>query len=322
MIKRRSTGLTRRALLGGAAVLFPGIGAAATVAGPVRLGWQDELAANAAVAVARAGGLLTAVELVSVESGTDLVDQLRQGRVDACVGPALSLMLPLQGGLDAKLTTGLSGGGLRLLATRRAKLRHIEDMKGRTIGVGRLDGSAKLFFSIMMRRKGIDPFREVTWVEVARASQADALSSGTVDALAIPDPNAFALRERMRLVEIATDISGSYRDRTAIVLACGGPLLRDNPDRAASLTRALLEAAISVAHNPAAAAAAIAPLAPDLSDVDRTRMLRAEASDQHPTGAALVEDIAAYADELRLVGLFPYALNAGKWARSVCRLVT
>ena len=188
--------------------------------------------------------------------------------------------------------------------------------------MARLDGSAKLFFSIMMRRKGIDPFRDVTWVELAPSAQAEALGRGAVDAVAAADPDAFGLREALKLVEIATDISGSYRDRTAQVLACSGRLLRDDPDACRGLTHALLQAATAVVHDPTAVAGLGASFAPKLSDVDRVRMLRAEAPDQHPTGPALVEDIAAYADELRLLGLFPYEMNAGKFARGVCQRVT
>lgn len=319
---------SRRGLLLGLAGLLPAAARAAegSAGGRVRLAWQPGLASNIAVLVARKRGLFATngcdVDLVVTDVTSSLADLLRADEADACVGAALNLLPALQGGLDAKLTAGISGGGLRLMAERRSKLRHIEDVRGKTIGVARLDGSAKLFFSIMMRRKGIDPFRAVTWVELAPAAQADALRRGAIDAVATADPDAYALRQEMKLVEIASDTSGSYRDRTAQVLACSGRLLRDDPAICRGLTRALLQAATVVAHDPAVAADLGASFAPKLTDADRVRMLRQEAPDQHPTGAALVEDIAAYADELRLLGLFPYELNAGKFARSVCQLVT
>ncbi len=318
----------RRALLLGLAALLPAPrpAAAAAPGGRVRLAWQPGLAANVAVLVARKNGLFAAngcdVDLVVAESGAALADLLRHDEADACIGAALSLLPALRGGLDARLTAGISGGGLRLLAERHSKLSHIEDLHGKSIGVGRLDGSAKLFFSIMLRRKGIDPFRDVTWVELASAAQADALGRGAIDAVAAPDPGAFMLREQRKLVEIASNISGSYRDRTAQVLACSVRLLAHDPAACQGLTRALLQAAAMVMHDPAVVADLGASFAPLLSAADRIRMLHAEAPDQHPSGRALVEDIAAYADELRLLGVFPYEVNAGKFARSVCQLVT
>ena len=319
----------RRPLLLGLVALLPASRLAAAASSPpgrIRLAWQPGLASNIAVLVARKNGLFAVngcdVDLVAVDGSATLADLLRADEADACIGAALSLLPALRGGLDAKLTAGISGGGLRLMAERRSKLRHIEDLHGKTIGVARLDGSAKLFFSIMMRRKGLDPFRDVTWVELATAAQAEALGRGAVDAVALPDPEAFMLREELKLVEIASDISGSYRDRTAQVLACSGRLLAHDPAACRGLTHALLQAATTVTHDPATAGDLGASFAPQLSEVDRIRMLRTEAPDQHPTGAALVEDIAAYADELRLLGLFPYELNAGKFARSVCQRVT
>ena len=319
---------TRRDILRGAAAVVlvaPPAVADATPA-PLRLAWQPTLAVNIAVLVAQQAGLFAdnglRVELVPVAGSAALSDIVAAGHADACVGPVLSLMVPLLTGLDGKLTAGVGGGGLRLLAERRTGIRHIEDLGGRSIGVGRLDGSAKLFFSVMMRRKGIDPFRAVTWVELGSASQAEALDSGAVDAVAAPDPAAFALRRSMKLVEIATNISGSYRDRTSEVLLCSGRLLRGNPAAAAALTRAIGGAARSVARDPASAARVGAAIAPALSDADLLRMLGEEAPDQHPTGTALVEDVAAYADELRLIGLLPYELNAGRFARGVCQTVT
>lgn len=313
----------RRVLLGAAA--------AATVRGPavraverrhVRIAWRPGIASGVAVLVAVQKGLFAQfgleAELVGVPAGSGLAEMLRDGRTDAAIGFAVALLAPLHDGLDARIAAGVGGGGLRLLAEKRSGLRHIEDMKGRTIGVGRLDGAAKLFFSIMMRRKGIDPFREVSWVELAAGAQGDALRAGTVDALAVPDAQGFFLREQLALVEIATNLSGSYRDRTATVLVCAGGLLRADPAACASLVHGLGQAAEWVTRHPPDAAAVAAPLAPLLDDAERDRMLREEAPGEHPTGKALRDDIAAYADELRLVGLLPYEMNASAFARHVC----
>ena len=59
-----------------------------------------------------------------------------------------------------------------------------------------------------------------------------------------------------------------------------------------------------------------------LTDAERVAMLRSEAPDQHPTGTALIDDVAAYVDELRLLGTMPFELNAGRFARSICEDVS
>lgn len=285
------------------------------------LAWRHAAAPDVAVLVARDQGLFASLGLdvaLVPTGGAALADALRGG-ADACVGPALDLLVPLKDGLDARLVTGVDGGGLRLLAEKKSGLRHIEDLKGKRLGVGRLDGAAKLFFSIMLRRKGIDPYKEIGWIEVEPAGQGDALRARTIDAVAVSDAHGFFLREALKLTEIATNLSGSYRDRTSSVLACSGRLIRETPAAAASLAGAIRQAAAWVAAHPEDAAPLARSLGPDaLSDQDVARMLRQEAPGEHPEGAALIEDVAAYADELRLLGLFPYDLNAGRYAESVC----
>ena len=325
-----SSVLPRRSLIGAAgALLMTGKRALADDPRPVALGWREVSPSGVIVLAAMRDGLFARhgvnVALRAEKPGDPTFDQqLRTGVVDACVAPAPIMLEPMTKGLDACFTAGLSGGGLRLLADRHARLRHIEDVKHHRIGVVDVDGPARLFFSVMLRRKGINPFAEVTWVNVPASRLGDALRDGTVDAVAASDPDAFALERSMDLTEIATNVSGPYRERTFAALVVSGDLLRGaRRADAAGLTGALLEAAHLVATKPKDAAALAASLSPASLDVaSLVKMLRTEAPDQHPVGSALVDDIAAYVDELRLLGTMPFALNSGRFARSVCRDVT
>ena len=297
---------------------------AAPEAAAVTLAWRPVLPSGAIVTVAAEQGLfaeygLTVTLAAERDGSPGYAAELAGGQADCCVAPVPFLLDALHRGLDARFTTGLSGGGLRLLADRHTRLRHIGDLKHRRIGVADPNGAAKLFFSVMLRRKGINPFAEVTWVTVPVAGMTDAIHGGRVDAVALADPDAWSLAHRLRLHEIATNVSGSYRDRTFAALLVSGRLLRDRPLQVVGLTRALHDAARFVATQTRDAATIAASLMPpDQADVDRVAMLRSEAPDQHPTGNALVDDVAAYVDELRLLGTLPFELNAGRFARSIC----
>ena len=291
---------------------------------PFVLGWREVSPSGVIVLAAEQEGLFAkygvSVTLRAERTGDPpFASLLASGTLDGAVAPAPLLLDPLRRGLDARFTAGLSGGGLRLLAGRHPRLRHIEDMKGRRIGIANPDGPARLFFSVMLRRKGINPFAEVTWVTVPTSSMDAALGAGTIDAIAVSDPDAFRLMRAGRLTTVATNVSGSYRDRTYAALILRGPCLRGEARvRAAGLTRALLDGARFVATRTAAAADLAGTIAPDLPPEARRAMLGGEAPDRHPTGDALVDDIAAYTDELRLLGTMPFELNAGRFARGVC----
>ncbi len=319
--------IARRRVIGAAgASLALGRPASADDRQKIVLGWHEVSPSGVIVLAAMRNGLFAQhgvdVVLRAGRPGDPPFDQLlRTGAVDACVAPAPIMLEPMKKGLDACFTAGLSGGGLRLLADRHARLRRIEDVKHHQVGVVDVDGPARLFFSVMLRRKGINPFAEVTWVNVPAPRMGDALRDHGVDAVAMSDPDAFALKSVMELTEIATNASGSYRERTFAALVVSGNLLR-GPRRvdAIGLTGALLEAAHFVATQPKDATSFAASLAPaSLDAAALVQMLRTEAPDQHPVGAALVDDIAAYVDELRLLGTMPFDLNSGRFARTVCQ---
>ncbi len=289
----------------------------------ITLGWRGA-PIDVALLIARDQGLfagsgLNVILKPGLPSGSDLAGAMRAGQIAGCVGPIPLLLGPVHDGLDARFTTGVAGGGLRLLAERRSGLRHVTDMTRRTIGVVDPQGAARLFFSVLFRRKGIDPAAAVTWHQLDASQLGPALLAGTVDAVAVADPDAFALREAMRLTEIATNLSGGYRDRAFTALLLSGALLRGaRRDDAARLTRAIRQAAGWAADHVEAAAGIAQPLAPALTPIVRARMLGSEALGLHPTGSALVDDVAAYVDELRLLGALPYQLNATRFARGAC----
>jgi NitT/TauT family transport system substrate-binding protein len=292
-------------------------------ASPLRLGWPARAVALVAVQAAVELGLFAqyGLDIEFVEGtpgGGDLAAMLRAGRVDAVAAPVSLLLDPIRQGLDATFTTGISGGGVRLLSEKRSGLRHIEDMKHHRIGVADPAGPSRLFFSIMMRRKGIDPFHEVQWVTVPAAEQEDALRQRRVDAVGASDPQAFYLLRALNAVEIASNLSGSYDQRVANGLACGAALMRDRRGEAASLTRAIRQGAAWASTHTAQAALMVAPWTPRLTPADRQAMLRSENLREDPDGNALVDDIAAYVDELRLLGTFPFELNAERFARGIC----
>ena len=293
---------------------------------PVRLAWPSGATADLAAPVARDLGLFSRhgldVTLIDAEpNGVDLARRLASGEADAVIGPVSLLLDPMRQGLDAKFTTGVSGGGMRLLAERRARLRHIEDVKHRRVGVADLAGPSRLFFSIMMRRKGIDPFKEVEWVVVATGDQEQALRARSVDAVAASDPQGFYLLRALQAVEVATNLSGSYRQRVSNALACSGRMLRERRPDGASLTSALREASAWASGHVHEAAGLMAGYAPRLSEADRIAMLGSETIGERPFGRALIDDVAEYADELRLLGTFPYEMKVENFARTVCENV-
>ncbi|MCQ8240770.1 ABC transporter substrate-binding protein [Rhizosaccharibacter radicis] len=259
----------------------------------------------------------------------DALGLLQNGSVDGALVSVLSWLpelLPAYPGrtappLSAKLVLGLQSNSARLLVPRKGPIRKIEDLYGKAIGLADPHASDRMFFSIMMRRKGMNPDRDVRWVAIPPDRFGDALAANEVQALAGHDPVIWQVRERLHLNELASSMTGSYGIRVGRTLGVRDDLLRTDPQAAAAVSLALFDAAVSVARDLDAAASV---LSDDLEDMEPDmvlRMLRSEGHSVHPTGGALRAQVAQYIDELKLLGLVEDSVDSGSVARRCCASV-
>ena len=252
-----------------------------------------------------------------IGSSRDALDQVQSGHADAAVAAALGWLPRLQTGLDARLVCGLQAGSARLLVARRSPLRRIEDLHRRVIGIADPDGPDRLFFSIMMRRKGMDPNHDVEWRSLPTPFLGLALAEGQVQAIVGHDPSIWKLRQTLHLGELASSMSGSYGARVSRVLGMRTAVLRDDPQGAVALTLAMQEAATWVAAHPRQVGALLAAHNVDLTLEQANQMLKSEGHDVHPVGHDLRNQIAQYVDELQLLGLATQNVDSTAFAKRV-----
>ena len=126
---------------------------------PLKLSWNAGAICTAPVPVAVKQGFFRQrglqVELVNFAGSTDqLLEAIATGKSDAGVGMALRWIKPLEQGFDVKLTAGIHGGCMRLLATRASGIVDLQGLKGRTVGVSDMASPTKNFFAIPSRSLG------------------------------------------------------------------------------------------------------------------------------------------------------------------------
>jgi NitT/TauT family transport system substrate-binding protein len=332
----------RRALLGGGAVLALAVGGGLVVRNQIRHPHRDKTSRpdgryrrltlasphpehDPVLMVALHGGTFARYNLdVTIQSGfasgQEAVAQLHPGGADVAVAPALSWLPRLLTGLDARLVCGLQSGSSRLLVDHKSPIKRIEDLHRKTIGVAEF-GADRLFFSVMMRRKGMDPNHDVFWVQLPPDQFAAALADRRVQAVAGHDPVIWQIRERLHLVELASSMTGSYGTRVSRVLGLRGDVLRADPAAAVALVLAMQEAADIVEHHLGETASILADQLPDMEQPEIERMLRAEGHAVHPVGRELREQVAQYIDELKLIGLAQDEDDSGALARRFCDTV-
>ena len=230
---------------------------------------------------------------------------------------ALRWVKPLEQGFDVKLTAGIHGGCMRLLATRASGIVDLPGLKGRTVGVSDMASPAKNFFAITLKKIGVDPDNDVHWRQYPANLLGEALKKGEVHAIADGDPIIWTLRESDHLYEVSNNLCGEYQNRVCCVLGVRGSLVRKDRATAQSLTQALLEATEWTADHPAEAAALFSPYAPQADVGQLTAMLKSHTDRHHPVGDAFKKEIALYADDLKTVGVVSAGTNPDRFASRV-----
>lgn len=320
---RNTASTVGAAALGGATFGLPGVRASADEAlKPLKLSWNAGAICTAPVPVAVQQGFFRKhglqVELINFAGSTDqLLEAIATGKSDAGVGMALRWIKPLEQGFDVKLTAGIHGGCMRLLATRASGIVDLQGLKGSTVGVSDMASPAKNFFAISLKKIGVDPDNDVHWRQYPAPLLGEALKKGEVHAIADGDPTIWTLREADHLQEVSNNLCGEYANRVCCVLGVRGSLVRKDRATAQALTQALLEATEWTANHPAEAAAIFAPNAPGANVAQLAEMLKSHTDHHHPVGDAFRKEISLYADDLKSVGVLNSGTNSDRFATRV-----
>jgi NitT/TauT family transport system substrate-binding protein len=319
----RKTGWAGAAALGGASLSLSGpLAYADDALKPIRLSWNAGAICTAPVPVAVKQGFFKQhglqVELVNFAGSTDqLLEAIATGKSDAGVGMALRWIKPLEQGFDVKLTAGIHGGCMRVLATRSSGIVDLPGLKGRAVGVSDMASPAKNFFAITLKKIGIDPDNEVQWRQYPANLLGEALKKGEVQAIADGDPTIWTLRESDHLYEVSNNLCGEYQNRVCCVLGVRGTLVRKDRATAQALTQALLEATEWTANHPSEAAVIFSEHAPQADVGQLTAMLKSHTDHHHPVGDAFKKEIALYADDLKSVGVLNSGTDSNRFANRV-----
>lgn len=329
--------LSRRSFLGASAV---GLGAAvigssdgfvrksfaqSTSSSPrvIKLAWGQTAVCQSPISVALKKGLFEkyglTVEPVNFSGPTDqLLQAIATGKADGGIGMALRWLKPLEQGFDVSLTVGTHGGCMRLLAAPDSGINSITDLKGKKVAVSDQASPIRNFFAIQAAKQGINPDTEIEWLQYPADLFAEALKKGEVQAVAGDDPHAFLQRERDGLKEVATNLDGQYVNSACCVLGLRGSLVRDEPEVASALSRAIVEAQAWTAAHPDESAEIFAPFVPgNVSATDVARILRSHTHDHHSTGDALRKDVALFVDELKIINVIRPNTNTDAFAEKI-----
>ncbi|ABI62164.1 ABC transporter substrate-binding protein [Granulibacter bethesdensis CGDNIH1] len=287
----------------------------------LRVTWNANSVCTVSVPAAAERGIFKKynldVELINFGGSTDqLLEAIATGKADAGVGMTLRWLKPLEQGFDVRITSGIHGGCMRLLAPKDSTIRSVADLRGQTIGTSDLAAPDKNFFTILAYQQGV-PADSIDW----RAYPADllsvALKKGEVKAISLNDPLAWLIKEREGLVEIATNLTSPYQHSVCCILGIRGSMVRDDRAAARALTAALRESQEWAAAHPAEAAAIYAAHSGKVKAEQVESMLRSHTQHHMPSGQALEQEIITYAAALRDIGVIRSRTDPERFAKQI-----
>jgi NitT/TauT family transport system substrate-binding protein len=166
------------------------------------------------------------------------------------VGPNL---IRLDQGYPVVFLAGVHVGCFEVIATDR--VRRITDLKGKTAGVGDLQGAEHVFLASIMAQVGLDPRRDITWAVNPQEESIRLLTEGKIDAFLGFPPTPQQLRaKKIGHVLVNSSVDRPWSQYFCCLAISSREFVRKHPVATKRALRAILKASDMCAQEPERAA--------------------------------------------------------------------
>ena len=189
-----------------------------------------------------------------VEGGATLGEMIASGKVDAGYGLYATQLQAMENGLPISFTSGIHIGCTKYYVRADSEIYSAADLRGKKIGVPGLADSSVMNLKRKLMDEGIGVTaenNEVEFLAYASSDLAIALNNGAVDVIGAHDPIATKgeLAYNFRKI-LDTGIDEKFVKEYCCQQFVTHKLLRENPEGAAAVTRALQKASAFVEAEP------------------------------------------------------------------------
>ncbi len=195
----------------------------------------------------------TDVRYVEGPSDVDSSQWIARGEIDFDWNYAATHIASIEAGAPITILAGLHAGCLELVAN--ASVNSIPDLRGKRVGVYALSSSPHVLVKLMAAYVGLDPFKDIEWVENAEAAPIDLFIDGKIDAFLAVPPEPQQLRARkIGHTVVATAVDRPWSEYFCCMLAGANAYVSKYPVATKRVLRALLKAVDLCVSQPQAVA--------------------------------------------------------------------
>jgi NitT/TauT family transport system substrate-binding protein len=192
----------------------------------------------------------TQIEYVAIQGGgVQGAQMMGAGEVDIAMNFAAPLVVALDKGVPISLIGGVHVGCFELFVTE--KVRSIKDLKGKTVAIPAKGSAQHVFLASIATSVGLDPNRDIDWVDHPPAEGKRLLAEGKIDAFLgfPPDP------QELRANKVGRVLLNSGTDRPwsqyfCCMVAANKEFAQKHPVATKRVLRAILKASELCAADP------------------------------------------------------------------------
>ena len=195
----------------------------------------------------------TDVQYVEMEGAREVERAFASGEADIGAQFSAPLMLRLEAGDPIVVLGGEHAGCFELLAGNRVHT--IRDLKGRTVAVPASGSDQHVFLAIVMAYVGLDPRKDINWVNHSPDESMALLAEGKIDAyLGFPPYPQESRAKKIGHIVVNSAVDRPWSQYFCCMLVGNREFVRKNPVATKRALRAILKSADLCAVAPERAA--------------------------------------------------------------------
>jgi NitT/TauT family transport system substrate-binding protein len=190
-------------------------------------------------------------------AGGQIHTAIAAGEIDLSMAFIAPFIVSADTGGQVVMLAGIHPGCIELYGSER--VRTVRDLKGKNVSVASLNSQPHAFIASILAHVGLDPRRDVKWVEQPLAEAMSQLAEGKIDALTVAPPFSYQLRAKKIgrvLLNMATD--RPWSQYFCCVLTANREYVRRNPIATKRAMRAILKSADLCVSSPEPSARVLA----------------------------------------------------------------